>query len=151
MNNGDKDKNQKSTAKTVAGVIIFIVVFNLLASGNIFASVALIFGIVAVVMLLAAKRGGGAAKKGTAKSAVQTEKKHYEWKHSDPDEAVTEKVYAPVQETAPQKQYYESSDVVDNYARDREQRIKQLDSFLENGIIGKDEYKTLKRKYEQSL
>ena len=37
----------------------------------------------------------------------------------------------------------------DHFARDQAQRIKQLDEWLENGMIDKNEYKELKERYEE--
>ncbi|MBR1456685.1 MAG: hypothetical protein IJ594_05950 [Oscillospiraceae bacterium] len=37
----------------------------------------------------------------------------------------------------------------DHFARDREQRIKQLDDWLANGLIDKEEYRELKARYEE--
>lgn len=37
----------------------------------------------------------------------------------------------------------------DHFAHDREQRIKQLDEWLKNGIIDRKEYQVLKARYER--
>ena len=37
----------------------------------------------------------------------------------------------------------------DHFQRDRRRRISQLDDWLKSGLIDRDEYKTLKRRYER--
>ena len=39
---------------------------------------------------------------------------------------------------------------VDHFERDRQMRLQQLDEWLKNGLIEREEYMILKRKYEQS-
>jgi len=39
---------------------------------------------------------------------------------------------------------------VDHFDRDRQMRLKQLDDWLKNGLIEREEYMILKRKYEQN-
>ena len=39
---------------------------------------------------------------------------------------------------------------VDHFDRDRQMRVQQLDEWLKNGLIEREEYMILKRKYEQS-
>lgn len=39
---------------------------------------------------------------------------------------------------------------VDHFERDRQMRLRQLDDWLKNGLIEREEYMILKRKYEQS-
>jgi len=38
-----------------------------------------------------------------------------------------------------------------NFIRDRERRLKQLEVFLKNGIIEKDEYLLLRKRYEKNM
>ncbi len=157
MNNRDNKKNNKNFSNVIIFTIVAIILFNLIDSGNIGALFfAVIFIAIALVIIHVVKskvskenveKNGGAA----AKSSFQSQNNSQMWKkRSNPEEAVTEKVYAPRHETAPQKQYYDSSDVFDNYERDRNRRISQLDEFLKNGIIEKDEYRILRKKYEQN-
>jgi uncharacterized membrane protein len=37
----------------------------------------------------------------------------------------------------------------DHFQRDRRNRISQLDDWLKSGLIDRDEYKNLKRRYER--
>ena len=37
----------------------------------------------------------------------------------------------------------------DHFARDRQQRIRQLDEWLKNGIIDREEYRQLKQRYQR--
>ena len=39
----------------------------------------------------------------------------------------------------------------DHFQHDKEQRIRQLDDWLKNGLVDKDEYRVLKARYEQDL
>ena len=39
----------------------------------------------------------------------------------------------------------------DHFARDKAQRIAQLDEWLKNGLVDKDEYRVLKDRYERDL
>ena len=154
MNGQDKGSESKNSVGAFAVVIFAIVMLNVISSGNggamvfILIAIALIIGVIFFVAKFVEK----SAKDGKSANSVKFDwSKQHEWKYKDPDEAVTEKVYAPIHETAPQKQYYESSDVFDNYERDQKKRIEQLDVFLENGIIDKEEYRILKKKYQQKL
>ena len=39
----------------------------------------------------------------------------------------------------------------DHFQRDKVRRIKQLDDWLKNGIIGREEYRVLKDRYERGI
>lgn len=45
---------------------------------------------------------------------------------------------------------YDENAVTANFARDRQKRIDQLQTFLKNGIIDKDEYQILLSRYEKT-
>ena len=149
-----QDKGSKSKNNNIAVAVVIFVVVLAIVSGNVGAT---FFGMLVAALIIGAiffvaKFVEKSAKNGKSANSVKFDwSKQHEWKYKDPDEAVTEKVYAPIHETAPQKQYYESSDVFDNYERDQKKRIEQLDVFLENGIIDKEEYRILKKKYQQKL
>lgn len=154
MNGQDKGSKSKNNIIAVAVVVFMVIMMNMIGSGN---GGAIFFGIIFFALIIGAiffvaKFVEKSEKNGKSANSVKFDwSKQHEWKYKDPDEAVTEKVYAPIHETAPQKQYYESSDVFDNYERDQKKRIEQLDVFLENGIIDKEEYRILKKKYQQKL
>ena len=87
--------------------------------------------------------------------AVFTFKKSYKktaagqyTRKSDPPE---DRTYVPRHEAAPQRQYYESTDVFDSRERDKARRIAQLKVFLDNGIIDKAEYNVLLNRYKNDI
>ena len=66
--------------------------------------------------------------------------------------------YVPKQPTAntsaperkPQEsKYYDSTCITASSEHDHNQRLEQLDAFLKDGIIEKEEYRILKEKYER--
>ncbi|MEA5151198.1 MAG: hypothetical protein VB039_01160 [Oscillospiraceae bacterium] len=51
----------------------------------------------------------------------------------------------------PQIRVYDDEAAANNFARDRQRRIEQLDSFLQNGIIDREEYKILRGRFEKDI
>ena len=157
MNNRDNKKNNKNSPDVIIFTIAAIILINIIDSGNfgaLFFAIIFIGIFISTFLVIKSKISKANVEKnggGTAKSSFQSQNNSQMWKkHSDPEAAVTEKVYAPRHETAPQKQCYDSSDVFDNYERDKQQRIEQLDVFLKNGIIEREEYHILKEKYQRN-
>lgn len=52
---------------------------------------------------------------------------------------------------AEQRKYYDENTVLQDRERDSERRLRQLDGFLKNGIIDREEYKILRSRYERGL
>lgn len=50
-----------------------------------------------------------------------------------------------------QRQYYEENADGRNSQRDQQRRLAQLDDFLKNGIIDKEEYEVLRSRYERGV
>lgn len=52
---------------------------------------------------------------------------------------------------AKQRKYYDENTIFQNQERDSDRRLRQLDDFLKNGIIDREEYKILRSRYERGL
>lgn len=52
---------------------------------------------------------------------------------------------------AEQRKYYDEKTIFQNQERDSDRRLRQLDDFLKNGIIDREEYKILRSRYERGL
>lgn len=146
MDNGRNKNTEKKPGKAIFGVIAAIFLLNLLDGdfevlGIIFVPL-IIFVLVFIIGKVIGKGSKAQKKNPTGNSEVHTVN------YKNPDAEAEEKVYAPRPVNSPQQLYYESSDVFDNQQRDKERRIEQLKVFLKNGIIDKEEYHVLLRKYE---
>ena len=144
MNNTGGNPRKKGGVSGVFIVFAILVLLNLIGSGGAAA------GIIAVLLIAVAVIGiiAAAAKKAKNRSTgTEAPAKHKNRREREAE--VEDKVYVPLHEDAPQKAYYESSDVFDNRQHDKERRIAQLKVFLENGIIDKTEYRVLLDKYER--
>lgn len=53
--------------------------------------------------------------------------------------------------SAPERKYYDSTCMEADSKHDHDRRIEQLDNFLKDGIIGKEEYRILLARYQKNI
>ena len=153
---------QKNKGKKNYGAVIAVVVIALLNLAGSMDGDSLA-GIIAVIMAVAAiasvlvivkksfTKGAGTGSKSVNPAGVKFNaselkaaiKKSPIFAHEDLPE---DKVYRPERPTVAA---YDETAQERNFIRDRERRIRQLDNFLKNGIIEKEEYLILKARYEK--
>ena len=143
--NTQKDSTKKKSNR-LGGIIAVIFVFlaGLANSGmneNILSTV--VVGVVFVGIVIAAARSGAKKKKGAAPSA----KRHPRERKDVPPLEVPQSrgrgddAYCVVCENTGE----------DHFAHDKAERIKQLDDFLKNGIIDKNEYRIIRERYKNDI
>ena len=147
--NGQKKDQKKSTKSGWGALIIAIIVFNALSGaleevgGGDIVLIAVIGLLVisaiiaAVVFAMKKKTGSGspvAERSGRVSAAVQ---------RRDPrSKSFTQpEAYCVVCDHSGE----------DHFQRDKARRIAQLDIWLKNGIIGREEYRVLKDRYERGI
>lgn len=149
MNN----KKKKSGGSKAGGIIALIMVmiaslaenFNGDAVAQLIILLVPVAIIVAVVVLIRK-----AIKK--AKAEKSTVKGGFRHNHSFSYTAKKEKEVEDSPFTATRidrNVSYNDHAAEDNFLRDKERRLSQLDVFLKNGIIEKDEYRLLKERYQK--
>lgn len=140
------NKNNKSGGgKSILAVLGFIVLMNVVSAGGGEAIVGIIaIALIIAVVIFAVKAGKKAAKEKAADSAPA------QWKR--PDNVRRQNASKPADRPVykPQVLYNENASA-ENFQRDRQRRISQLDGFLKNGIIDKEEYKVLLSRYERNI
>lgn len=75
------------------------------------------------------------------KPAAQPAQKPY-----SPPKPAARPAAAPVMQ---ERRYYDSTCMTESSRHDHDRRMEQLDTFLKEGIIGKEEYKILQQRYQQ--
>ena len=148
MNDRERQSSKKKQSGGGKGILIalgFIILMNVISAGGggvilFFFAIALII----VILVIAVKAGKKAAQKNSAGSAP------VQWTRPDNDrrQNAPKPVERPVY--PPQAVYNENASA-ENFQRDRQRRIAQLDGFLKNGIIDKEEYKALLSRYERDI
>lgn len=144
----DKDRNKAKKKGNSKGIIVFLAVIFLFSIagtevGSMLIVTVLIFGAIGfaiIKVVLGINKSSSASFKAKFNQSGNPQRKE--------EAMVSERVYVPRREET-RKQYYDSSDVFDNCERDNACRIEQLKIFLENGIIEKEEYQVLLRKYKE--
>ena len=145
MNDRERQNSKKnpSGGKGILTVIGAFVLMNVISAGG--GSVIwfiLAIALIVAIMVIAVKAMKKAAQKNSAESAP------VRWTRTDNDrrqnapKSAERPVYTP-------KAVYDENAAAANFSHDRQQRISQLDSFLKNGIIDKEEYKVLLSRYEK--
>ena len=152
--NEQKPKSPQPVKKK-GGVPWFVLIFlipllrNLGENGVSYGVIVVIVGAIIVAAALAtyAKKGRDSKKTPDARSdrpqpTVQTSRPAPAMQRREP-------VTAQRQFTKPEA-YCVSCDISgeDHFVRDRQRRIAQLDEWLKNGLIDREEYRTLKRRFE---
>lgn len=128
MNQDKKNENKLNKAgKSILYTFILMVIMGVLSDGDgsIIALVAMIFVVIGVAMLvfyLVKKAKAPGREEATARS------------------------YTTHENHQPRK--YDPAEIKD---RDIRRRLEQLDSFLRNGLIDKQEYAVLRAKYQKNI
>ncbi len=145
MNEREKDARSKGKKNGWGGLVIIaiIVLINILegAGTEVLGALLSLAVFVGVVMFVIKS-----LKKAKTKKPVTS---------SRPVKQVRTVVRQETQPKAPERPVYTPTVVFDenaaatNFERDRQRRVAQLQDFLKNGIIDKDEYKVLMSKYEK--
>lgn len=129
-------KNRKNTTAGTIAMAIFLlgVVLEIAENNDELAAIGVTVFVIAVcVILIRAKKGKG-GKSPLSPTAQKIKEKF-------------EKQTTSAEESSAADAEYHYSEVNCEFSHDYMQRIEQLDSFLKNGIIGKEEYNILKEKY----
>ena len=138
-------KKQSGGGKGILTVIGAIVLMNVISAGG--GSVIwfiLAIALIVAIMVIAVKAMKKAAQKNSAESAP------VQWTRPDNDRRQNAPKSAERPVYTPQTVYNENASA-ENFQRDRQRRIAQLDGFLKNGIIDKEEYKVLLSRYERDI
>ena len=153
QNNGSKNKKNSPGGWIAAAVIIFL--FNLIgaaegsAIGIIVAVIVIaVFAAAAFIIIKAVKKeksNSAFAQKGAAAMKNMAEKSEFSWQSRKNETAEVSVAHRP------EIRVYDEEAAAHNFARDRQRRIEQLNSFLQNGIIDKAEYKVLLRRFENDI
>ena len=147
MNDRERQNSKKnpSGGKGILAVIGAIVLMNVISAGG--GSVIwfiLAIALIIAIMVIAVKEMKKAAQKNSAGSAP------VQWTRPDNDRRQNAPKPAERPVYTPQTVYNENASA-ENFQRDRQRRIAQLDGFLKNGIIDKEEYKVLLSRYERDI
>lgn len=114
-----------------------------------------VFGfIVIAIIIVAAALSSAAKKKGTArqKPAAAPVRKTPSVELHRPVPAMQRRESVTAQRSFPQPEAYCVSCELsgeDHFVRDRKRRIQQLDEWLKNGLIDREEYRVLKNRFER--
>ncbi len=138
-------KKQSGGGKGILAVIVSIVLMNIISAGG--GSVIwfiLAIALIIAIMVIAVKAMKKAAQKNSAGSAP------IQWTRPENDRRQNAPKSAERPVYTPQTVYNENASA-ENFQRDRQRRIAQLDGFLKNGIIDKEEYKVLLSRYERDI
>ena len=147
MNDRERQNSKKnpSGGKGILAVIGAIVLMNVISAGG--GSVIwfiLAIALIIAIMVIAVKAMKKAAQKNSAGSAP------IQWTRPENDRSQNAPKSAERPVYTPQTVYNENASA-ENFQRDRQRRIAQLDGFLKNGIIDKEEYKVLLSRYERDI
>lgn len=151
MNNQQKKKSQ---GFPWAVLVILIPLLTRVTDGE-FPPVA--FGVVVLIVILAlafaAKKKDGTKSGSKAPAAAPVRKtSSVELHRPMPSMQRREPVTAQRQFPQPEAHCVVCDNTgEDHFARDRKRRIEQLDEWLKNGLIDKEEYRVLKYRFERDL
>ena len=137
MNNRQRNNKNKGKPGLAFAAIALYILSQIAAVGRTEAVILIITIVVSVIVIcLAFKKG----KKRIAQSTAAPKKKQKEeYCKTCSDEFIYNNR---------QTEYNEYS-AEENFIRDRQRRISQLDDFLKNGLIDKEEYWVLRSHYEK--
>lgn len=134
-NNSNKQNNAGCLKSAVFWIVIGVIFFaGELAqemNGVVFILIA-VAAAIAVPVLLAAR------KKSTAARPSESE--------SESSPAAPQ---SPMRPSAPAREYYDSDCMRASTGHDHDRRVEQLDAFLEDGLITKEEYAMMQERYEK--
>ncbi len=151
----NKKQNKKGTGWGVLALFVILLLRALSNSGAgreaLPAVIGLfVFAVVLAVIINAAKKKGAAAKQHDhAQHGYQPKQPTVQTSRPVPSMQRREPVTAQRSFTKPDA-YCVSCELSgeDHFVRDRQRRIAQLDSWLKNGLIDREEYQVLKRRFQ---
>ena len=146
MNDRERQNSKTNKSGGGKGILIvagFIILMNIISAGG-----EAILGIFVIVLIIGTvvfflKRKKAARKKAEDQATVR-------WSAPVPERRQNRAVPAERPAYTPQPVYNENTSG-ENFQRDRQRRLAQLDSFLKNGIIDREEYKVLRSRYERDI
>ena len=146
MNDRERQNSKTNKSGGGKGILIvagFIILMNIISAGG-----EAILGIFVIVLIIGTvvfflKRKKAARKKAEDQANVR-------WSAPVPERRQNRAVPAERPAYTPQTVYNENTSG-ENFQRDRQRRMAQLDSFLKNGIIDREEYKVLRSRYERDI
>lgn len=129
-------------------MLLIGLLFNLTDAGVNSDDIAVVISIIifAAVIVMVIVFGKRALKK--KKERPETENKNYSPARRQSTYAQPQSERVPVME---QTRFYDKDAFMQDNERDKERRLRQLDDFLKNGIIDKEEYKILRSRYERGI
>lgn len=144
----NKNKPEKKNSKgglIFAGILILLSIMDDMGDDaasiiGVVICIAVFFGICALI--------GAANKKKKSKStssAVNAERKTA--RKNQTDNIPYKKPEPTTEKAEPARKYYDSDCEQMSTQHDHDRRMEQLDGFLKDGIIGREEYEILKTKY----
>lgn len=150
----NKKQNKKGTGWGVLALFVILLLRALSNSGAgreaMPAVIGLfVFAVVAALVISAARKKGGADKHDHAQHSYQPGQPTVQTSRPVPSMQRREPVTAQRSFTKPDA-YCVSCELSgeDHFVRDRQRRIAQLDSWLKNGLIDREEYQVLKRRFQ---
>lgn len=144
MNDRENQSRKKKKSGGGKGILVVIgsfVLMNVISEGGGSA----ILVILAIVLIVAVAVIGLKAGKKAIKQKTE-DQAPVQWKR--PGNDLPQNAPRPVSST---QIVYNENASAENFQRDRQRRIAQLDDFLKNGIIDKEEYKVLLSRYERNI
>ena len=147
MNDRERQNSKTNKSGGGKGILIvagFIILMNIISAGGgeaILGIFVIVLIIGTVVFFLRWKKA--ARKKAEDQATVR-------WSAPIPERRQNRAVPAERPAYTPQPVYNENTSG-ENFQRDRQRRLAQLDSFLKNGIIDREEYKVLRSRYERDI
>ena len=148
MNDRERQSSKKKQSGGGKGILTVIGAFILMnvisAGGGSVIWFILAIALIIVILVIAVKAGKKVAQKNSAGSAP------VQWTRPDNDRRQNAPKSAERPVYTPQTVYNENASA-ENFQRDRQRRIAQLDGFLKNGIIDKEEYEVLLSRYERDI
>lgn len=133
-NNSNKQNNAGCLKSAVFWIVIGVIFFaGELAqemNGVVFILIA-VAAAIAVPVLLAARKKSTAARP------------------SESERSPAEAPQRPMRPSAPAREYYDSDCMRASTGHDHDRRVEQLDAFLEDGLITKEEYAMMQERYEK--
>ena len=154
MNNQKKSKNQGSPWILLVFLVIFLI--NRLADSHGRVSIPVLFAIAVIGIVILTTVLGSSRKKHQeeikGKSAEARPQPKVELHRPVPSMQRREPVTAKRDFSKPEA-YCVSCEISgeDHFVRDRNRRIAQLDEWLKNGLIDRQEYLVLKRRFQNDL
>ena len=161
MNNRERDGKKKNSGAgwIIAAIVVFL--FNVIGeSGDIsgedlvpvlmivFIIAAIIFAVYAGIKAAKKYAAGFSSVKKPAGFSAERIKASFTREEKNPE--LFSRSSAPSRQEG-KPRYYDENAAAANFERDRQRRLAQLEVFLKNGIIDRDEYRVLHDRYERNI